>query len=147
MAVRLSAWCASHPLPAGRFMVLISVRGWVSPRAIVWLEGLSQLKNPMTSSGLKPATFWLVVSASTNYTTSCNPMKPHFMFNLRCFFYLVFKLYSPNIMISLLNFLQRRFSSVQYSNILFTSEMNEDFTSHGHTVQHPYMYFTKIAGA
>jgi hypothetical protein len=27
---------------------------------IVWLEELGKLKNPMTSSGLKPTTFWLV---------------------------------------------------------------------------------------
>jgi hypothetical protein len=33
---------------------------WVDPRAIVWLEGLGQLKNPMTSLGIRPATFWLV---------------------------------------------------------------------------------------
>jgi hypothetical protein len=38
-------------LPTGRFLVLISVRGCVDPRAIVRLEGLGQLKNPMTSSG------------------------------------------------------------------------------------------------
>jgi hypothetical protein len=51
MAVRLSALRAGRPLTAGRFVVLISVRSWVDPRAIVRLEGLGQLKNPMNSSG------------------------------------------------------------------------------------------------
>jgi hypothetical protein len=43
----------------GRFLVLISVRSRVDPRATVRLEGLRQLKNPMTS-GIEPATFQLV---------------------------------------------------------------------------------------
>jgi hypothetical protein len=36
----------------GRFLVLISVRGRVDPRAVVRLEGLGQLKNPVISSGI-----------------------------------------------------------------------------------------------
>jgi hypothetical protein len=60
MGVRLSALRSGHPLPPGRLLVLISVRGWVDPRAIVRLEGLGQLKNPMTSSGIKPVTFRFV---------------------------------------------------------------------------------------
>jgi hypothetical protein len=60
MAVRLSALGAAAPLPPGRFLVLISVRGRVDPRDIAQLEGLEQLKNTMTSSGPDPATFRLV---------------------------------------------------------------------------------------
>jgi hypothetical protein len=51
MAVRLSAPRAGRPLPPGRFLVLISVRGRVDPRAILRLEGLGQLKNTMNSFG------------------------------------------------------------------------------------------------
>jgi hypothetical protein len=45
---------AGHLIPQGRFLVLISVRGCVDPRAIVRLEKLGQLKNPMTSPGIEP---------------------------------------------------------------------------------------------
>jgi hypothetical protein len=44
MAVRLSLLRAGRPLPSGRFLELISVRGLLDPRAIVLLEGLGQLK-------------------------------------------------------------------------------------------------------
>jgi hypothetical protein len=40
--------------PPGRFLVLISVTDWVDSRATMRLEGLGQLKNPMTSSGSNP---------------------------------------------------------------------------------------------
>jgi hypothetical protein len=57
---RLSALRAGRPLPPGRFLVLVSVGGWVDSRAIVRLEGLGQLKSPIISSGIEPATFRLV---------------------------------------------------------------------------------------
>jgi hypothetical protein len=48
------------PFTPGRFLVFISVRGSFDPRVIVRLEGLGKVKNPMTSSGIEPTTFWLV---------------------------------------------------------------------------------------
>jgi hypothetical protein len=58
MAARLSALCAGHPLPPGRLLVLISVKGRVDPRAIVRLGGLGKLKSPMVSR-IEAATFRL----------------------------------------------------------------------------------------
>jgi hypothetical protein len=60
MAVRLSVLRAGRPLPQGDTLILISVRGWVDPRAIVKLEELGKLKNRVTSSGFEPVTFRLV---------------------------------------------------------------------------------------
>jgi hypothetical protein len=57
IVVRFPAPLTGRLYPRGRFLVLISVRGWVDLRATMGPEELSQLK----ISGIEPATLRLVV--------------------------------------------------------------------------------------
>jgi hypothetical protein len=60
--VRSDAVSLRHPPAAftpGRFLVLMSVRGWVDPRALVRLEGLHQVKMP--ASGIEHIALRLVM--------------------------------------------------------------------------------------
>jgi hypothetical protein len=68
--VRLSAHHAGCLYPQEILLLHISIRGWVSPSATMWPEGLCRWKIAMTPSGVEPVTSWLVAQCP-NCATVC----------------------------------------------------------------------------
>jgi hypothetical protein len=73
--VRFSALCIGWLYPKELFLVLIFVRSWVKPRAIVWPEGLCQWKITVIPLGIKPVTFWFLAQCLNHCSTACPQQK------------------------------------------------------------------------
>jgi hypothetical protein len=75
MAV-MSVLRTGRPLPPWRFLVLISVRRWVNPRAIVRLEGLAQLKKSSDLVRIETSDFLACNIVRLSDSCICSQQRP-----------------------------------------------------------------------
>jgi hypothetical protein len=69
--VSLTLQPASLSFSPGRLLVLTSVRDSIDPRAIVQIDGLVQLNNPMISSGIETCYLGDCSIVPQTITTAC----------------------------------------------------------------------------
>ena len=80
MVVGCQPYAPAALTPQEMLLVLISVRGWADPRAIV--KNFMSIKNPMTLAGIEPATFRFVAQ-HLNHCATAVP-RPESQVNIDC---------------------------------------------------------------